>query len=102
MSKIKILVLLVFFMMVVIAAAINVNLAFQEKGLSNLSLANLEVLADNHDDNDDMLIKCILGGSVCRMPCNVCGSYWRSETLSGEAIGLKGMCTVCGTKHDDW
>ena len=42
---------LAFVMTIVVFAIISVNVAFQEKGLSDLSLANLETLAQGENGN---------------------------------------------------
>ena len=73
MSKIKIVALLVFMMLVAVVVTFNVNLTLQKKRLSDLALANIEALARNEsgdESGDD------------------CGSFYKNHTFSGSSYGL--------------
>jgi len=90
-------------MTVVVIAAINVNVAFQEKGLSNLSLANLETLAQNESGGGSLTTCCdsnqpqyFCTALSCR--CGVSSST--DGTTYGKPVGMKGKC-VCGGNFED-
>jgi hypothetical protein len=96
MKKIKISGLLAFIMIVVVVTAINVNISFQKKGLSDISLANLEVLAQNETDGSDMEICCDdeYTNYNCKMSCSCGASY--GDVDKGIPIGMKGTCKAPG------
>ena len=64
MRKFKICGLIALVMTVVVVVAINVNVALQERGLSDLSLATLETLAQGEDPGGENYKICFFKGST--------------------------------------
>ena len=91
--------LIAFVMMMAVVAAINVSVAFTEKGLSDISLANLAALSrTEYAVGDELCCDKTMGG-VCQWTCDNChGMVWAS-TGYGKGIGVKATCTCCWKDH---
>ena len=94
MRKFKIAGLLALVISVVVVATISVKVTLAEKGLSDLSLANVEVLAKN-EVGSGMNICCTSENEYhCAMFC-ACGTGWESVNGAGKPTGFMGTCD-CG------
>ena len=108
MSKIKIAGLIALFMIVVVFAAINVNVALQERGFSDLSLANMEALAKIEfytigGGPNPMIICCDLDNKTkaCKLEC-ACGKTFSHDVVAFPK-GVIGRCPneECTIYHVD-
>ena len=80
---------------IALAAIWNLNISSNEKGLSDVLLANVEALAIS-----ELTGNCPTASTLCQFNCKGCGTLLGTvPAVNGNASNLSGNCPNCGTQY---